>query len=71
MRIILIPLAVLSLSACATAGETGRYSSDYERLNAECEARNGILVPTAGPPTGQASTEYVCEIRDIGRLPSD
>ena len=73
MRI--LPLAVpfaaaAALAACAsTGGET--YQAEYDRLNASCQARGGMLTPSSSPTSGRPATDYVCDIRDAGRLAAD
>jgi hypothetical protein len=67
MRTITSPLLLLILSACASGGvggaATSPYARDLDRLRADCDARGGSLVPVS-PMTGQASTDYVCHIRN-------
>ncbi|HTI66644.1 MAG TPA: hypothetical protein VL460_03740 [Caulobacteraceae bacterium] len=75
MRFLPLALACLPplvLAACATPGaETATTSSsgaEVARLQRECDARGGILVPS-GRLTPQESLNYVCNIRDSGTLP--
>lgn len=73
MRI--LPLAVpfaaaAALAACAsTGGET--YRAEYDRLNASCQARGGMLTPSSNPSSGRPATDYFCDIRDGGRLAAE
>jgi hypothetical protein len=59
-----------TLVACASPGARETYQQEYDRLNATCQERGGILVPRS--QTGQISTDYACEIRGAGgRLSND
>ncbi|MEH6664416.1 MAG: hypothetical protein V7678_06155 [Brevundimonas sp.] len=58
-----------ALAACASPGPRETFQQEYERLNAACQARGGILVPQS--QTGQISTDYFCEIRGPGARLSD
>jgi hypothetical protein len=58
--------AALSLAACATsetstAAPAGSYAAEQDRLQRECDARGGVLVPS-GRYTGEAATENFCKI---------
>ena len=54
--------APLALGACATSGKPmPTYQQDYDKLDAECTARGGILAPTGGT-TGRPQTDYLCKI---------
>ncbi len=64
-------LAALTLGACASTGEGETYQQEYDRLNASCEARGGMLVPSSNPLSGRPATDYVCDIRDGGRLAAE
>ena len=61
----------VALAACASTGGETTYQAEYDRLNASCEARGGVLTPASSPTTGRPATDYVCDIRDGGRLASD
>ena len=62
MRIVLFALpAALALSACAGAMGPNHYQTEFERLQAECAARGGILSPT-GQQTGRPQLDNVCKI---------
>lgn len=63
-------LAVVALTACATTGGES-YQVEYDRLNAQCQARGGILTPSFSPSSGRPATDYHCDIRDGGRLAAD
>jgi hypothetical protein len=63
-RLTLAALAIFpALAACASSGGTrvATGPTDMQRLQAECDARQGILVPS-GRLTGQASLDNVCKI---------
>jgi hypothetical protein len=66
MRIALVAAAVfgLGLSACASSGtgEPSYYSREMARLRAECDARDGILMPS-GANSGEPARDNACEIR--------
>jgi hypothetical protein len=62
-RLFVLSLPLLAVAACATPGEQGRYSRDFDRLTAECAARDGILVHIPGATTGRPETDYACQIR--------
>ena len=63
-------LAAAALAGCATTGgET--YRAEYDRLNAQCQARGGILTPSFSPSSGRPATDYHCDIRDGGRLAAE
>jgi hypothetical protein len=64
MRFVLAIGVIVTLSACAGTGVSSA-SQEREALRAQCEARNGTLIPT-GSPTGNVATDYVCRIRDGG-----
>lgn len=65
-------LAGAVLSACASTGGGGpSYQQEYALLNTSCQERGGILVPTSGSVTGRAATDYVCDIRDGGRIAAE
>lgn len=57
-----------ALSACATRGEPTGYAADLRRLEADCRARDGVLVPLPGASTGRAETEHACQIRGASRV---
>ena len=63
--------AALALGACASTGEGETYQQEYDRLHASCEARGGMLVPSSNPLSGRPVTDYVCDIRDGGRLAAE
>lgn len=71
MRIALASTVLaLSLAACASSPGQDRYTSEFNRLSADCEARGGILAPT-GVQTGRPQTDNVCELRNGGgRIPN-
>ena len=51
-----------SLVGCAGAsGSPSRYSAEFDRLEADCTAREGILSPT-GSQSGQPARDYACKI---------
>jgi hypothetical protein len=67
MRAVLVVLIpAVTLAACASDGaSTARrgYSADLAKLQRDCDARGGMLVPMPRGGTGQASTDYYCDIR--------
>ncbi len=64
-RILILAAAASALAACASTGEPSRYQTEMNRLEADCAARDGILVPT-GATSGQPARDYACEIRGGG-----
>lgn len=50
----------LALASCASTG-TNQYQEDFDKLEAECTARDGILVPT-GRLSGRPQLDNVCRI---------
>jgi hypothetical protein len=60
-RIAPILLAALALCACANTGPS-RYQAEVDRLEAECKARDGILMPIPGAVSGNAGANYTCNI---------
>jgi len=54
-------VAPLALGACATGAGTSTYQTDLDKLEADCKARDGILMPT-GATTGRPQTDNVCRI---------
>ena len=67
LLIVAATVAPLALAACASTGAGGEsYQAEYARLNAECQARNGILTPIAGSTGPRAANDYACEIRGGG-----
>ena len=42
----------------------GGYNSDLKALAADCQARQGILVPT-GAQTGRAAADNACQLRGV------
>ncbi|MND99210.1 hypothetical protein D3C80_915890 [compost metagenome] len=54
-------VAPLALGACATGKTYPTYQQEYDKLNADCVARGGILTPSGGT-TGRPQTDYVCKI---------
>ena len=54
-------IAPLALSACATGRTLPTYQQEYDKLDAECTARGGILTPS-GAQTGRPQTDNICQI---------
>ena len=54
-------IAPLALSACATGRTLPTYQQEYDKLDAECTARGGILTPS-GAQTGRPQTDNICKI---------
>ncbi|MBA4808406.1 hypothetical protein [Brevundimonas sp.] len=72
MRIVVLStlIALPLLAACASNGQNSTYKTDYDRLDADCTARGGILTPT-GAQTGRPQTEYACRITGgASRIPA-
>ncbi|MFA4891883.1 hypothetical protein [Brevundimonas sp.] len=63
MRVLtfIAPVVLLAATACAPTTGGDRYTSELERLTADCTARGGILSPT-GQQTGRPQTDNVCRI---------
>lgn len=59
MRIFI--LAALVVSGCASSQTPSTSAAEIERLDRECTARGGILVPT-GRITGYEARDNVCKI---------
>ena len=64
-------LAALTLAACASTGGGETYQQEFARLEASCQARGGMLVASSNPSSGRPATDYVCDIRDGGRLAAE
>lgn len=64
MRTLLLTIAAaLSLSACASnTNERSLSQAEMDRLQRECTARGGILVPT-GRITGREPLDNICRIQ--------
>lgn len=64
MRAVLVLVALvapLALGACATGKTFPTYQEEYDKLNADCTARGGILT-TSGATTGRPQTDNICKI---------
>lgn len=73
MRLAVLSIAVLlpALAACGTTGGKSQYQQDFDRLEAGCTERQGILTPT-GAQTGRPETEYACRITGgASRIPAN
>lgn len=54
----------LLVSACASTAQTHpTYAEEMAQLNAECQARGGMLTPIQGATGPRAANDYACEIR--------
>lgn len=53
--------APLALSACASGRTLPTYGQELKQLEADCNARGGILTPT-GSQTSRPQTDYACKI---------
>ncbi|HYF21766.1 MAG TPA: hypothetical protein VD929_00065 [Caulobacteraceae bacterium] len=62
---VLLAASAALVGACATTEGQSVRDQEYAKLKADCEARNGILVPT-GAMTGKAPVDYACDIKDSG-----
>jgi hypothetical protein len=64
-------ISALSLGACASTGSerttsaTG-YSGELAKLQSQCDARGGMLVPTGRLSGAQPQLDYACDIRSGG-----
>ena len=54
-------VAPLALSACATGRTLPTYQQEYDKLDAECRTRGGILTPS-GAQSGRPQTDNICKI---------
>ena len=63
-------LAAAALTACASTGGES-YQAEYNRLNASCQERGGMLTPSFAPSSGRPALDYHCDIRDGGRLAAE
>ncbi len=67
--------AALSLGACASPGpekatSANSYAADLARLQSQCDARGGMLIPNGRLSGAQAQIDYSCDIRSGGnRVP--
>jgi len=57
----LVLAAPLALSACASGRTLPTYGQELKQLEADCNARGGILTPT-GSQTSRPQTDYACKI---------
>jgi hypothetical protein len=68
--LILTTLAAASLAACASNGpqtsSLGNYGQELAELQAQCNGRNGMLVPVPNATTGRPATDYVCDVKGVG-----
>ena len=76
MRMLVLAAALsapLGLIGCASGQPHPTYGQEVATLTSECQQRGGILTPIPGASTGQASTDYACEIRGgpSGRISGD
>lgn len=67
--------AAMALTACASTGaekatSSGAYASELAKLQAQCDARKGMLIPTGRLSGAQPQLDYTCDIRSGGnRVP--
>ncbi len=62
VKTVAVLLSALAVSACAGAsGRANSYNAELDQLQADCRARDGILVAT-GAQTGQPARDNVCRI---------
>lgn len=67
MMLVLAAVAPLTLAACATTGvDRQTYQEEFQALNAECQARGGMLTPIQGSTGPRPANDYACEIRGGG-----
>jgi len=60
MRRLIIPLGLCALAACST-GKGFDDAGDLAKLEADCAARGGTLVPS-GKLTGEVALDNLCRI---------
>ena len=53
--------AAALLSACASAPGGTRYGAEMERLEQECRARGGVLVPGPRVSSSNPAANYTCQ----------
>lgn len=73
MKISSLPIvaaAGFTLAACSTPnGSQNSYQTQYDRLQAECVARDGALAPT-GSQTGYPQRDYACRVGQATLIPA-
>ena len=63
MRTVLVIVASLSVSACASSATQGGPGDQYAALSEACHDRGGVLAPSMERRlTGKAGNGYVCRI---------
>ncbi len=68
-------VSALSLGACASTGaekatSSNGYAAELAKLQAQCDARKGMLVPSGRLSGAQPQLDYNCDIRTGGnRVP--
>ncbi|WP_395944273.1 hypothetical protein [Brevundimonas sp.] len=73
MRFFILAMASLALAACATGAtdKTNTYGAELNRLEAECTARQGILIAT-GTQSGFPARDHACRITGgASRIPQN
>lgn len=65
IRLLVLAAAVASTAGCASTGQPSRYTTELNQLEADCRARDGILIPT-GATTGRPARDYACQIMGGG-----
>ncbi len=71
MRTIVIATALLPaalLAACAGDGRPSLTAQQMDKLQADCEARGGLLVPSGRRFTGEVAIDYPCRIHGATNL---
>ena len=53
--------AAALLGACATGTGVSRYGAEMERLEQECRARGGVLVPGPRVSSSNPAANYSCQ----------
>jgi hypothetical protein len=62
----LLPMTVLA--ACASNGRPSITAMEMDRLQAACEARGGMLIPSGRRYTGEVALDYPCLIHGATSL---
>lgn len=64
-------VAPMALGACATGKTFPSYQEEFDKLDADCTARGGILTPS-GATTGRPQTDNICKINGPAtRIPNN
>ena len=72
MRTIFIAAALLPaalLAGCASTGRPSLTAQEMDKLQAACEARGGMLIPSGRRYTGEVALDYPCLIHGATAIP--